>query len=64
MLVSALVGLDTRATMDLDTTLRRLTLTEGEILDAITAICEIDLHDDVSFNINSIDSIRKDADYG
>ena len=64
MLGSALVGLDTRATMDLDTTLRRLTLTEWEIMDAVTAICGIDLQDGVSFNINSIDSIRKDDDYG
>lgn len=31
ILVSALVGLDTRATMDLDTTLRKLTLTEEKV---------------------------------
>ena len=31
ILASALVGLDTRATMDLDTTLRKLTLTEEKV---------------------------------
>ena len=64
MLISALVGLDTRATMDLDTTLRRLALTEEKVLEAVTRICEIDLQDDISFKINSIDLIRKDDEYG
>ncbi len=64
MLISALVGLDTRATMDLDTTLRRLALTEEKVLEAITDICEIDLHDDISFRINSAGLIRKDDEYG
>lgn len=31
MLIAAIVGLDTRATMDLDTTLRNLPLTEEQI---------------------------------
>ena len=35
MLISALVGLGTRATMDLDTTLRKLALTEEKVREAI-----------------------------
>lgn len=31
MLIAAIVGLDTRSTMDLDTTLRHLPLTEEQI---------------------------------
>ena len=41
MLVAAIVGLDTRSTMDLDTTLRNLPLTEKQITDAIEEIMNI-----------------------
>lgn len=64
MLISAIVGLDTRITMDLDTTLRRLALTEEKVKDAVSKICNIDLGDDVSFRINSVAPIRKDDAYG
>jgi len=63
MLITSIVGLDTRATMDLDTTLRGLPLTEEKITDAIKSICLIELKDDVSFNIVSVTPIRKDDLY-
>lgn len=64
ILVSALVGLDTRATMDLDTTLRKLTLTEEKVREAVEKICVVDLSDDISFRINSVALIRRDDVYG
>ena len=64
MLIAAIVGLDTRSTMDLDTTLKGLPLTEEIILDAVNTISIIDLGDDVSFETISIDPIRKDDIYG
>jgi predicted nucleotidyltransferase component of viral defense system len=64
MLVTAIVGIDTRATMDLDTTLRNLPLTEPQIREAITAICSVPVDDEVSFQIISIEPIRKDDVYG
>ncbi len=64
MLIAAIVGLDTRSTMDLDTTLRNLPLTEEKITEAIAAICKIDMKDDVVFTIKSIVPIRKDDIYG
>ena len=64
MLVTAIVGIDTRATMDLDTTLRNLPLTEAQVRKAITGICGIPVNDDVIFQIVSIESIRKDDIYG
>ena len=64
MLIAAIVGLDTRSTMDLDTTLKNLPLTKDEILKAVDAIRRIDLGDDVSFEIISIDPIRDDDPYG
>ena len=47
MLIAAIVGLDTRSTMDLDTTLRNLPLTEEKISEAVNMICKIDMQDDV-----------------
>ena len=64
MLIAAIVGLDTRSTMDLDTTLRNLPLTEEKILDAVNTICKIDMKDDVVFAVKSIEPIRKDDIYG
>lgn len=64
ILIAAIVGLDTRSTMDLDTTLRNLPLTEDQILAALSSICNIDLNDDVSFEIKSVAPIRKDDIYG
>lgn len=64
MLIAAIVGLDTRSTMDLDTTLRHLPLTEEQISFALNSICAIDLADDVSFEIKSVVVIRKDDVYG
>ena len=63
-MIAAIVGLDTRSTMDLDTTLRNLPLTEEKILDAVNTICKIDMKDDVVFAVKSIEPIRKDDIYG
>lgn len=64
ILISALVGLDTRATMDLDTTLRKLALTEEKVREAVEKICAVELPDGISFRINSVSPIRKDDIYG
>ena len=64
MLVAALVGLDNRATMDLDTTLKNLPLTPDAIEKALKDIFAIDLHDDVIFSLKGISPIREDDIYG
>ena len=64
MLIAAIVGLDTRSTMDLDTTLRNLPLTKEKIMEAIESVCKISLDDDVIFEVKSISPIRKDDRYG
>lgn len=64
MLVAAIVGLDTRSTMDLDTTLRDLPLTEDQVNEAVRRICGIDLKDGVEFRVASSASIRKEDRYG
>jgi len=64
MLVAALVGLDNRATMDLDTTLKNLPLTPESIENALNEIFEIDLKDDVMFKLKGVSPIREDDIYG
>ena len=64
MLVAAIVGLDNRATMDLDTTLKNLPLTPETIRDALKKICAVSFDDGVSFELGTILPIRDDDIYG
>lgn len=64
MLVAAIVGLDNRATMDLDTTLKNLPLTPEAILSALEDICDIPFDDGVLFEVGTISPIREDDIYG
>lgn len=64
MLVAAIVGLDNRATMDLDTTLKNLPLTPEAIRTALESIVAIPLDDGISFEIGTISPIREDDIYG
>lgn len=62
-LVSAIVGLDSRATMDLDTTIKGVTLTHEAIHQIFLEICAIQVADDVQFELASISDIRETDDY-
>lgn len=64
MLVAAIVGLDNRATMDLDTTLKNLPLTPEAIRIALEEICAVPSDDGVTFELGTISPIREDDIYG
>lgn len=64
MLVAAIVGLDNRATMDLDTTLKNLPLTPEAIRSALEEICAMPSNDEVTFEFGTISPIREDDIYG
>lgn len=64
MLVAAIVGLDNRATMDLDTTLKSLPLTPEAITGALQNVCSIKSDDDVTFEVGTVIPIRDDDIYG
>jgi predicted nucleotidyltransferase component of viral defense system len=64
MLVAAIVGLDNRATMDLDTTLKNLPLTPDAIEKALAVICAVPMDDGVTFELGPILPIRDDDRYG
>lgn len=64
MLVASIVGLDNRATMDMDTTLKNLPLKPEAICNALQSIFDVVLDDGVSFEIAKISPIREDDIYG
>lgn len=64
MLVAAVVGLDNRATMDLDATLRNYPLAPHTIEKALNDIFSVRANDDVVFSFCSIEPIRDDDIYG
>jgi predicted nucleotidyltransferase component of viral defense system len=64
MLVSAMVGLDTRSTMDIDATIKDLPLTMETAQDIIEKIISVPIDDGVIFTIKSVASILEEAEYG
>ena len=62
-LISAIVGLDTRTTMDLDTTIKGFTLTHESIRKIFEEICKIEIEDDVSFEVAGVSDIREGDEY-
>lgn len=64
MLISAMLGIDSRTTMDMDTTIKGFSLTKENINKIMSEICSINLEDNVTFKIRNISLIREDDDYG
>lgn len=62
-LISAIVGLDTRATMDLDTTIKGYDLTIENLQQMFESICSIKVDDDVTFEIYNVSEIREGDEY-
>ena len=63
MLVAAMVGLDARATMDLDATIKGTNVSVADVEMIISKIISIPLNDGVSFRIKRISEIMEEADY-
>ena len=63
LLISSMVGLDSRATMDIDMTLKGKPVNEAFILDYINEISRININDEVKFDVVSITEIREMDDY-
>ena len=63
-LLAAMVGLDTRATMDMDATIKGLQVTKETISGMFVDICKIHIDDDINFEFSGIDDIREGDEYG
>lgn len=64
MLIAALVGIDNRATMDMDATIKNYPSNIDSLTKTISEICSIEIDDDVIFSFTGIESIRDDDAYG
>lgn len=58
LLLSSIFGVDLRSTMNLDTTIKGLSLDRGTITKAIKEIINIDLDDNIKLEIENIKDIR------
>ena len=63
MLVAALVGLDMRSTIDMDTTIKNYPLTMEEIERVFNSIISIEVDDGISMMIKKIEDIRAEDEY-
>ena len=63
MLVAAFVGVEARATMDIDTTIKGIPVTIVDMELTITEISNIDLDDNVKFRIKKVSEIMDEAEY-
>jgi len=63
MLIAAMVGINTRTTMDMDATIKGQTLSESGITAIIKDVLKAQIDDGVLFFFQSIEEIREEADY-
>ncbi|MCM1563104.1 MAG: nucleotidyl transferase AbiEii/AbiGii toxin family protein [Clostridium sp.] len=62
-LIAAMVGIDARATMDMDATIKGLPVNEQIVREMFEEICKMELDDDVTFSFRSIGEIRVGDEY-
>ena len=63
MLVASMLGLDSRATMDIDTSVFSIPLTVESAKNLIEEIAKIDIEDNVSFEVTDAEEIMEEHDY-
>lgn len=63
LLISSMIGISERTTMDMDTTVRGIQMEEDEIVKAIQKIISVDVGDGINFEYESIEPIREDDAY-
>ena len=63
MLISAILGMSSRATMDMDTTVKGFKLTAESATKILKEVCCIELNDNITFEMKKIELIREEDDY-
>ena len=64
MLITAIVGIDMRNTLDMDATIKGFDLEKDNLEKILNEIFSIDLDDGVSFEFRSMKEIRQEDEYG
>lgn len=63
MLVAAMVGIDTRSTMDMDATIRGIALSEEALEEALKVILALPVDDGVTMSLKGFENIRDESEY-
>lgn len=63
-LLSNVVGIDSRSTVDIDLLLRNMHLSEENVLKTIQELLEASHSDDISYKVHGISTIKEDDQYG
>ena len=63
LLISSMIGIAERTTMDMDTTVTGINMEETEIEKIIREILLIDVGDRIEFKFEKLEPIREDSDY-
>ncbi|MBQ8767476.1 MAG: nucleotidyl transferase AbiEii/AbiGii toxin family protein [Clostridia bacterium] len=63
LLISSMIGISERTTMDMDTTVRGIQMEEDEIVKAVKEIIAVDVSDGIEFEYENIEPIREDDAY-
>lgn len=64
LLLSSIMGINLRSTMDIDTNVTGINLEKEELLKILNEILDNDIGDNVSFKIEKIEDIKQEAYYG
>lgn len=62
--LSSLLGINSRATMDIDFYLSRVSMEKDRVTNIVKEICAINIEDNISFEMIGCSDIRKEDDYG
>ena len=63
LLISSMIGIDNRTTMDMDTTIKGLPLKEEAIRNIISKVINVKADDNVEFEITDVSRIREEDEY-
>lgn len=64
LLLSSIMGIDIRTTMDMDTCIKGISLNEEQLYEVLQEILNINVEDNVSFEIKNSEPIREEDEYG
>ena len=62
LLLSSIMGIDIRTTMDMDTCIKGITLTDEQLYQVLQEILSINVEDNVCFEIKNSEPIREEDD--
>lgn len=64
LLLSAMLGIESRSTRDMDISIKGIDVSKEKMLDVLNEILSIDVNDKVKFKVVDITDIREDDEYG